>query len=240
MQRRFMHRTMNVEIIRSNSYQTLLRMACEAPIPQGTPTNSEHGWMLHGSQKHSEQQRDAELITSATQNRREMSSQKTTPNDRTNNDHHRGKLAQQSPWGRPRKFQKDYAVATRQVTTSRWIMVQHRAQICKTNDGNDLQERQMVTVHSDQQMVITLAFAHAWITNGQTHTRKYTSIIGTGPRIYRRCRFLFHGRINPRNITNRINNDKKEKGAQTNMQKAPQQKSRTENDHKQQKKRPNK
>ena len=76
MQRRYVHWTMNVEIIWSNSYQTILRMACEAPIPQGTPTNSEHGWMPHGSQKHSEQQRDAELITTAKQNGREMSSQK--------------------------------------------------------------------------------------------------------------------------------------------------------------------
>ena len=76
MQRRYVHWTMNVQKARSDSYQTTLRMACEAPIPKGTPTNSEHGWMPHGSQKHSQQQRDAELITTAKQNGREMSSPK--------------------------------------------------------------------------------------------------------------------------------------------------------------------
>ena len=50
---------------------------------------------------------------------------------------------------------------------------------------------------------------------------KHQSVNGTGPRIYRRCREEFRERTNPRNSKCRTNNDKKEKGAQTNMQKAP-------------------
>ena len=84
MQRRYVQRTLNVEIIRSNNNQPILRMACEEPKPQGTPYLDECRTGLKSTPSN---KTNAERITTAKQNGRELSTPKQE--NLTNNDHTR-------------------------------------------------------------------------------------------------------------------------------------------------------